>query len=90
MVSVFFKSTGLVHILCLEKGQTTNARSYIKNCLRPFVSTINEQKPTSVTKNMKFHHDNARPRVAECVKTCFKSNGFTIIRHLPYSPDLAP
>ena len=54
------------------------------------VSTINEQRPTSGTKNIKFHHYNTRPNVAECVKSYLKCNGFTIIRHPPYSPDLAP
>ena len=38
----------------------------------------------------KFHHDNAKLHVAECVKSYLNSNGFTIIRHPPYSPDLAP
>ena len=38
---------------------------------------------------MKFHHDNAKPHVAECVKSYLNGNGFTIIRHPPYSPNLA-
>jgi len=90
MVSVFFRSTGLVHIHFLKNGETINAHNYIRNCLEPLTSSINEQRPTSGTKNMKFHHDNAKPHVAKCVKSYLNSNGFTIIRHPPYSPDLAP
>ena len=43
------------------------------------VSIINEQRPRLGTKNMKFHHDNARPDVAECVKSNLKRNGLKII-----------
>ena len=39
---------------------------------------------------MKFHHDNARPHVTATVKTRLADAGITIIRHPPYSPDLAP
>jgi hypothetical protein len=39
------------------------------------------------SKNMKFHHENAKLHFEECVKTLLKRNGFTIIRHPPYFPD---
>ena len=39
---------------------------------------------------MKFHHNIARSHVSESIKSYLKSNGFTIIRHPPYSLDLAP
>lgn len=39
---------------------------------------------------MKFLHDNARPHVTKTVKNCLEQAGITIIRHPPYSPDLAP
>ena len=54
-------------------------------------SSINEKIPTSGTKNKKFHHDNdnAKPHVAERVKSYLKRNGFTIIRQPPYYPDSA-
>ena len=39
---------------------------------------------------LKFHQDNAKPHVAESVKTYLKQHGLTLIRHPPYSPDLAP
>ncbi len=34
-----------------------------------FCSSINEQRHALGTKNMKFHHDNPKPHVAECVKS---------------------
>jgi len=90
MVSVFYKTTGLVHVHFLNKGETIDANIYINNCLKPVVRAINELRPTSGTTNMKFHHDNARPHVAQSVKSYLKREGFLTIRHPPYSPDLAP
>ena len=39
---------------------------------------------------MKILHDNARPHVTKTVKSHLNEAGITIIRHPPYSPDLAP
>lgn len=90
MFSVFFKSTGVVHIHCMEKGATITGQSYIENSLDPIIKEIRRQRPHSGTKNMKFHHDNARPHVKVEVITHLENTGITIIRHPPYSPDLAP
>jgi len=90
MYSIFFKTTGLVHIDCLESGKTITGNYYIENCLKPVVKEINKQRSTSGTTNMKFLHDNARPHVHKDVKSFVKDSGLTLIRHPPYSPDLAP
>ena len=42
------------------------------------------------TKNLKFHHDNARPHVHKDVKKYLESQNLTVMSHPPYSPDLAP
>jgi histone-lysine N-methyltransferase SETMAR len=90
MFSIFFKSTGVVHLTYLESGKTIDNNSYLNDCLKPLVKRINEQRPTSSTNNMKFHHDNARPHIHSSVKEYLKSQNFIIMDHPPYSPDLAP
>ena len=90
MITVFFKSTGPILLDFLDKGETINANCYIKNCLKPCVKAIKEQRPNSGVKNIKILHDNARPHVKQTVKTYLESEGIAIIRHPPYSPDLAP
>jgi histone-lysine N-methyltransferase SETMAR len=90
MFSVFFRATGLVHISVMQDGGTITAQSYIENSLDPVIREIKRQRPASGTTNMKFHHDNARPHVAEIVRTRLNNAGLTIVRHPPYSPDLAP
>ena len=55
----------------------------------PIVNEINKQRPNSDTKNTKILHDHVRPHVKKSVKSYLNDNGFTIICHLLYSPDLA-
>jgi len=90
MFSIFFKTTGMVHVDCMERGSTINTNYYIENCLNPVIKVLNNQRPTSGTTNMKILHDNARPHVTKTVKDRLNQVGITIIRHPPYSPDLAP
>jgi histone-lysine N-methyltransferase SETMAR len=90
MYTIFFKTTGMVQIDCLEKGTTVTSDYYIENCLNPVIKEINKHRPPSGTTSMKFLHDNARPHVTKAVKTHLNEAGFTIIRHPPNSPDLAP
>ena len=89
MFSIFFKTTGMIHIDCMENGATITSDYYIENCLKPVIEEINKQRPTSSTKNMKILHDNARPHVTKTVKSHLNQAGITIIRHSPYSPHLA-
>ena len=60
------------------------------DCLKPLVKTLNQRRPTLGTKNLKFHHDNARPHVHSNVIKYLKSKDFIMMDHPPYSPDLAP
>ncbi|XP_065642595.1 histone-lysine N-methyltransferase SETMAR-like [Hydra vulgaris] len=90
MFYIFFKTTGVVHFGYVEKGDTITSKYYIKKCLKPLICKINKQRPKTGTQNFKFLHDNARPHVTETVTNCLNQAGITIIRHPPYSPDLAP
>lgn len=90
MFSITFKSTGVLHIECVEKGKTITGDYYLNNCLKPTVGEINKQRPSSGTTNMKMLHDGARPHITKSVKAYLNQVGITIIDHPPYSPDLAP
>ena len=37
-----------------------------------------------------FHHDNARPHIAQDVLAAIKGYGWELLDHPPYSPDVAP
>ena len=44
----------------LEKEKTINHELYIKECLKPIVKVLKNERPITGAKNIKFHHDNAR------------------------------
>lgn len=90
MFTVFFRSTGVVFVDCLESGKTICAKYYRDHCLKPTIKKVMEERTNSGVKNMKILHDNAKPHIAKIVKTYLENEGITIIDHPPYSPDLAP
>ena len=73
----------------LERDKSINNISYIEDCLKPLVESIEGGRPTYGTKNLKFHHENARPHILSSVKSYREDQNFIIMNHPPYSPDFA-
>jgi histone-lysine N-methyltransferase SETMAR len=90
LVCIFFRESGVQHITYWDKGETVDNISYVNDCLKPLVKVINKQRPAYGCKNLKFHHDNARPHVHQNVVNYLKEQNFILMDHPPYSPDLAP
>ena len=90
MVCIFFRTIGVELITYMERHKTIDHQSYIDYCLKPLVSTLKHQRKACGTKNLKFHHDNARPHIHQAVITYLNEQNFTIMNHPAYSPDLAP
>ena len=90
MFSIFFRTTGLVHISYMEGGQSIDAGTYIERCLKPMFKIIMKQRPSAGLANIRLHHDNARPHVASDVKAFLKDVHVPVFEHPAYSPDLAP
>ena len=89
-VCIFFRTRGVETLTYWGKGNTIDQHSYVDDCLKPLVKVINQHRTTCGTKNLKFHHDNARPHVAKKVIDYLNDQNFLIMDHPPYSPDLAP
>jgi len=90
MVSIFFRTTGLVHIYAVAKNETLNSECYIENCLGPAFDEIRRQRPSSGLRGILLHHDNARPHVSQKSRSFIEQQGVTEIDHPPYLPDFAP
>ena len=90
LITVYFKSTGMVFVDVMEKNKTIDNRYYIQKSLKPAFIELKRQRPTSGLKNVKLLHDNPRPHVHKNVKKFLTERGITLIQHPPYSPDLAP
>ena len=86
---IFFKSTGLLLIHLVERGQTIDHQYYIENCLQPVIEEIKKQRPSSGTHAIKLHHDNGGPHVHKDVLDYFRSEGITVVPQPPNSPDLS-
>ena len=46
MITLFFRTTGVLHFSCLEKGKTINHNTYINKCLKSLVDSINQLRKT--------------------------------------------
>ena len=82
--SVFFKRSDVVHLCYLESGKTINHEKYIDDCLKSIVKVLKKERPVTGAKNIKFHHDNARPHVHKSVKEYLLEEKFFIMGHLSY------
>ncbi len=73
MLCIFFKTAGPVIVRHFEQEVTVNNKSLRTNRHFSLVSALKNAKPASVTKNLKIHYDNARPRILFSVKKYIKS-----------------
>ena len=47
MLSIFFRTTGVVHIDAAGKGEIINNQYYIENCMKPVVKALEIGRPKS-------------------------------------------
>ncbi len=90
MYAVFFRSTGIVKVVKLDKGEKVTADWYANKCLPQVFAAISEKRPKTGIKNIILHHDNARPHKASLTADYLEDIRVVLMLHPPYSPDLAP
>ena len=90
MFIIFFRSNGMVHVDAVPRGETIDANYYIQNGLTPAFKELEKQRKQYGTKNIKLLHDNAKCHANEKVYNFLEKHGVKLIKHPPYSPDLAP
>ena len=61
MFTFFFKSDGPIHVSYLERGKSIDHSKYIESALKPLIEAIKVARPKFGTKNIKIHHDYAKP-----------------------------
>lgn len=90
MYAVFFRSTGIVKVIKLGKGERITKEWYTNICLPRVFAAISESRPKCGVKGIILHHDNARPHKASLTTEYLNSMGVELLQHPPYSPDLSP
>lgn len=87
----FFDKTGVVHVEYLLHG-TVNRHIFKAILERAWVS-VRHRRNHHIWRhreNYKLHMDNASSHTADLVKTTLQTLGWNILKHPPYSLDLAP
>lgn len=88
MMLVFFDHEGVIYQHEVPHGVTVNADHYI-TALKTLKIHISRKRRHLVGKWI-LHHDNARPHTAARVLEFLTKSKITVMKHPPYSPDLAP
>lgn len=90
MVLAFFDANGLIYSRIADENTRVNA-NYIVDTLNRFLNRFQRKRPELwAQKNWWFHWDNASVHTAAVVMEHLTAKAFKVIRHPPYSPDLAP
>lgn len=90
MVAVFFRRSGPVAVISLEDRKTVNSQWYSEVCLPQAFQELSVSRPSSGTRGIIFHQDNAPAHTAARTMEFLNKSGVQLLPHPPYSPDLAP
>lgn len=90
MLCVWWDMKGIIYYELLQPNQTINAEKYCEQ-LQKLNSELVKKRPELINrKGVVFHHDNARPHSAMMTQHKLKELNWDVLKHPPYSPDLAP
>ncbi len=89
MLLAFFDSKGLIYTHIVPRGSTVNA-TYIVKVLDVFMRHFMKKRPVMAGQPWFFRWDNAPVHTAAIVQDWLVAHDVQVLRHLPYSPDLAP
>lgn len=91
MLCVWWDQLGVVYYELLQPNDTITGEVYRRQLMR-LSRALKEKRPETVARHDKviLQHDNARPHVAQPVKTYLETLKWEVLPHPPYSPDIAP
>lgn len=90
MLVAFFSRVGIEYTTFVPEGETMTADYFCQYCLKPMKEKITKRRPMSGIRDVKFHFDNARIHTAKKTKSFLETEGFVVVPHPPYSPDISP
>lgn len=90
MVTVWWSGAGVIHHSFMKTGETITADAYCRE-LDEMVRKLAIKQPKLVNRMTPILlHDNARPHTARITVAKLQELELEVLRHPPYSPDLAP
>ena len=89
MATVFWDAKGVIMLDVLPKRRTINC-VYYANLLDQLITAIREKRRGKLSKGVLLQQDNARVHICKVTMDAVERNGYELIPHPTYSPDLAP
>lgn len=91
MLCIWWDQLGVIYYELLQPGETITGASYRTQLMR-LSRALKAKRPQYEQRHDKviLQHDNARPHVAQVVKTYLETLKWDVLPHPPYSPDIAP
>ena len=89
MASVFWDAHSVIMLDFLAKKSTITG-AYYANLLDQLRTVIREKRRGKLSKGILLQQDNARVHTCKIAMDAVEQNGYELIPHPAYSPDLAP
>lgn len=91
MLCIWWDQLGVIYYELLKPNETITGALYRTQLMR-LSRALREKRPQYEERHDKviLQHDNARPHVAQVVKTYLETLRWEVLPHPPYSPDIAP
>jgi transposase len=86
----FWNVNGPILVHFQEKGQTATSARYSDMLVNELKPAIRSKRRGLLSKRVLLLHDNARPHTAAHRVDKLRALKFEVLKHPPYSPDLAP
>ena len=89
MATVFWDAKGVIMLVVLPKRSTITG-VYYANLLDQLRTAIREKRRGKLSKGVLLQQDNVRVHTCKVAIDAVERNGYELIQHPAYSPDLAP
>ena len=89
IATVFWDAKGVIMLDFLSRRSTITG-VYYANLLDQLRTVIREKRPGKLSKGVLLQQDNARVHTCKVAMDAVERNGYELIPHPAYSPDLAP
>jgi histone-lysine N-methyltransferase SETMAR len=90
MLTIFWDVNRPILVNFQEKGQTVTSARYSDMLVNELKPAIRSKHQGLLSKRVLLLHDNARPHTAAHTVDNLRALEFEVLKHPPYSPDLAP
>jgi len=90
MLTTFWDVSGSILVHFQEKGQNVSSAQYSDILVNELKPAIRSKRRGLLSKRVLLLQDNARPHTAAHTVDKLRALKFELLKHPPYSPDLAP